>query len=415
MGVRAHLYLSDFAVGDSPWIRLLAVDGLGIVSAPSTAVQHTVTGVDLGDLDTEVSDAIDAANEAALKARNTTNMLNDPSFEANDPALWSLETGDVTNGTTTPRTGLRSLRLNSTSSAYTASKYGLVLEVDDGEQYLYSAYVRAVGAGATIDGGVTLAIEYGDDPSDLSSVDEVASSPEDSDDYTLFGAVWTVPAGARYARPVIVMSDETATNDYLLDDISFRGMIPNSLIVNGAITADKIGAGEVVAGKLAADSVAAANIQAGAVTAGKIAAGSVTAEEIAAATITGDLIAAGTITVLNLSADVGGQLNISANDTVSILVGQISGVAGDLDSTSSELQEMRTYYDFGPDGAIITNPDSPYQLKLSNDQIQMLELGNEVSYWNSGTLYVRSFVGDEVVLGNHKLEKYGTGTVVRLT
>jgi hypothetical protein len=209
------------------------------------------------------------------------------------------------------------------------------------------------------------------------------------------------------------MTDETATNDYLVDDMSFRMMIPNALIVDGAITADKIGAGEVVAGKLAADSVAAVNIQAEAVTAGKIAAASVTANEIAASTITGDNIAAGTITVTNLQSDVGGQLNIAGNDSVLILVGQIGDVNADLNETNSNFEEMRTYYDFGPDGAIISTPSSPFQLKLSADKIQMLELGNEVSYWNAGTMYVRSFVGEEVILGNHKLEKYGTGTVVR--
>lgn len=405
--------ISDLTVGDTYWVRLVAVDGLQVESDPSTAASITIVGVDIGDIDESIGDAIEAANEAARLARGTTNMLNDPSFEANDPTLWSIETADVSNVTTTPRTGTRALRVDSSSSSYVASRYGVPIEVVEGDQYLISAWIRALGSGASVEDGIAIVVEYSADGVTFSDYDDIALSPEVDSTYSQVTGVWVTPAGANYARIAFRVDDDGGTNSYLIDDVSMKMMIPNALIVDGAISADKIGAGEIIAGKLSADAVAASNIQAGAVVTEKLAAGAVTANEIAAETITGDNIAAGTISVTNLEAGIGGQLNISGNVTIVAQQEAIDGVQSDVDGVSGDLTEMRTYYDFGPDGAVISTPDSPFQLKLDNDRISMLELGNEVSYWNAGTMYVRSFVGEEVILGNHKLEKYGTGTVVR--
>ena len=82
-------------------------------------------------------------------------------------------------------------------------------------------------------------------------------------------------------------------------------------------------------------------------------------------------------------------------------------------NTASNLEEMQTFYSFGPDGAEISSPGSAHALALRNDSIAMLESGQVVSYWNAGTMYVTSLVGESVVLGNHQIVKYGTGTVVR--
>ncbi|MBG6106634.1 hypothetical protein [Frigoribacterium sp. CG_9.8] len=134
---------------------------------------------------------------------------------------------------------------------------------------------------------------------------------------------------------------------------------------------------------------------------------------ITAGTIGATSIVAGSLTVNELSPTVGRDLNLSANGTVTILAGQVAEVANGLSSTSSNLAAMQTFYSFGPTGAIISNPGSPFQLALKPDRIEMIESGAVVSYWNSGQLFVNSFVGTEVVLGNHKLEKLGSGTVVR--
>lgn len=240
--------------------------------------------------------------------------------------------------------------------------------------------------------------------------------------FTTLKLVATILDGVTAVRPRLAFA-LTGTMEAVIDTYSIRRINKGELIVDGGITAEKIavssilanhiGAGAVTAEKIAASAILAENISAGAVTAGKIAAASITASELAASSITADKVAAGAITATALSADVGGQLDISANNSVNILVGQIAGVQNELNGTSDNLEEMQTYYSFGAQGAVVSTPGSPFSLALRSDRIEMLENGNVVSYWNSGQMHVTSFEGEEVILGNHKLEKYNTGTVVR--
>ena len=93
------------------------------------------------------------------------------------------------------------------------------------------------------------------------------------------------------------------------------------LIVDGAVTADKIAANSVTAGKLAANAVTAGTIAANAVTAGTIAAGAVTAAQIAAGAITTDKLAVGTggnyLSNSDLSAGLTGWVPEYSNDGAS--------------------------------------------------------------------------------------------------
>jgi hypothetical protein len=134
---------------------------------------------------------------------------------------------------------------------------------------------------------------------------------------------------------------------------------------------------------------------------------------ITARTLGADQIVAGTITVNELSPTVGDNLNITANGSINFIAGRLEDITDGAQATSDSLDTMQTFYSFGSEGAVISSPNSPFQLALRPDRIDMLEQGASVSYWNSGQMFVRSFVGEEVVLGNHKLEKIGTGTVVR--
>jgi hypothetical protein len=110
---------------------------------------------------------------------------------------------------------------------------------------------------------------------------------------------------------------------------------------------------------------------------------------------------------------VGNDIDISANDTVTIIAGQAQAAQDSADANADNLSIMQTYYAFGSDGAVISKPGSPFSVALRSDRIEMLENGNVVSYWTSGQFYVNDMVGEKVILGNHQLEKYGNGTVVR--
>jgi hypothetical protein len=176
----------------------------------------------------------------------------------------------------------------------------------------------------------------------------------------------------------------------------------------GSITAGFLASERIDAGTIGADQIAA-----GAVTAEKMAAGAVVAGTVAANTITGNEIVAGSITVSELEAGIGGQLNLSANESITFLVGEVETAQGSANAVASELEDMRTVYDFSNDGATISAPDSPFAVAIRNDRIEMLEASVPVSTWNAGQMHVESIVVGEIELGNHKIEKYGTGTVFR--
>ena len=193
-----------------------------------------------------------------------------------------------------------------------------------------------------------------------------------------------------------------------------RRMNGGELIVDGTITGDKIQAEAIQAEHVAAGAIGAEQIQAHSISGEKIEANSITSNEIAAGAITATEIEAGSIGVNHVSPSFGDDLDLSANDTVTIIAGQLTDVRDTAEGAASDLEQMQTYYQFGPDGATISKPGSTFALALSNENIEMLENGNVVSYWNSGQMFVNSLVADEVILGNHKLEKYSTGTVVRV-
>jgi len=87
---------------------------------------------------------------------------------------------------------------------------------------------------------------------------------------TVSGTV-TVPAGARYmTMAVLIQATPGSTGSWHFRNIQVRRRNTGSLIVDGAITSDKIFANAVVAGKIATGAVNAAQIVAGAVTAEKL-------------------------------------------------------------------------------------------------------------------------------------------------
>lgn len=405
-----QLSVTGLTIGDEYWTRLRAVDGVGLISEPSVSVSHTVTGIDLGDLDESIQDAIDAATEAGRSAREQVNMLNDPSFELNTEEFWNYGTG-VTNVTTAPRSGERSLRLQTAGTESEVVRYTRTLPCDPGESYYFRFYLRP---DADYDpNALVLEVRSGETET-LTDVTVVATSGELLEDiYTAVSGSWTAPLDTFFFSPSIRSLTTASGEIYFIDDMRVYMMTDEATLVNGSIVTDKLAADAITAEKIAAGAVAAEKIAAGAITAEKMAADSVTANAIAAGSIEANKIAAGAVQTNHIAPDVGGQLDISANDTVQIIAGRVDGVEGQANDTQDNLDVMQTYYSFGPTGAVVSSPGSVFALALRNDRIEMLENGNVVSYWNSGQMYVPQFVGERVTLGNHQIEKYEDGTVVR--
>lgn len=344
------------------------------------------------------------------------NLIEDGSFEYSNISgvAWSLTSSNDVIENANPRTGSRSLRITTTTAARVCARTVGAFKVEAGQQFRVEAWVR-VTSGVMTPTGVTLRFAYGaTEASTITAGPDLTLIPEaTTTTYVIMGGVWTVPTGAKFARLDIVTRGTVAGVIYNVDDVAVYKMAEGKLIVDGAVTATKIAAQAIVTEHLSAGSVATPHLQAQAVTSEKVAADTITSNHIVAGAIKTNHVEAGAIKTSHISPEVGQELILEGNPTVTIIAGRIDGVEADTEATASELQTMRMYYDFTPEGAIISKPGSPFATRIDNDSIDMLENGNVISYWNSGTLYVNQLVGERVTLGNHQLAKFEGGTVVR--
>lgn len=405
-----NITVPKLTIGQKYWVYLVAVDGSNIPSANSAAASITIVGVDLGDLTANVTAAIDAAKAAGEAARSMINLLGDPSFEMNTNEYWTVN-APATNVTTTPRTGTRNLRLPGSATAYEALKYNKPIPCDPGDNIYFRFYVN-VNASASED-GLKIGVSYGATSALGSTIDIGPSGTPTPSIWQMVTASWTVPDGVFFYVPRLWISDSNTSAVYMVDDARIYVMTGEETLVNGAITTDKLAAGAVVAEKIQAESIATEHIQSESITGDKIQAETITGDKLVANAITANLIDAGAIQTLHLSPSVGDELDISANDAVTIISGNLDTIQTQVDGVNQAVSDMQTVYTFGPDGALITAAGQVYSLALQAGQIQILENGNIVSWWDSGTLNVKQFAGEVVTLGNHQLAKYNTGTVVR--
>ena len=124
------------------------------------------------------------------------------------------------------------------------------------------------------------------------------------------GTIYELHADTKFLAPSFLLNWEAAGGEIQIADVRLDERVASSLIVDGAVIADKIAAnavtaakisaGAVVAGKIAADAVTANEIAANAITTPKITAGAVVADKIAANAVTAEKITAGAITTSKL-------------------------------------------------------------------------------------------------------------------
>ena len=108
---------------------------------------------------------------------------------------------------------------------------------------------------------------------------------------------YTVPAGTDRLAVGLRLNNTTGTTVTIyVTGFVMRRMASGELIVDGAITAQKVAANAISAAKIAAGTITANEIASGAITTSKISASAVTANEIATNAITAAKIQAGSIT-----------------------------------------------------------------------------------------------------------------------
>jgi hypothetical protein len=365
---------------------------------------------------TITGDKVSAGTISTSKMMITSlaNLIDDGGFEYHTTAVpsWTLVAGS-TIGTTNPRTGTKSLSVigGVKIAATTISAF----RVEAGESYRLEAWVRLLAGTMNTSDGITLRISWGTTEASTPTISaDLAFTPDATTTTPLpVTGVWDVPAGAKFARLQIIQRDTDTAKTYIVDDVAVYKMGTGQLIVDGTITGDKIGAAEIVGRHIQAEAIDADKIQADSIAARHIQAEAVDAEKIAANAIQANHIDVGAIKTQHISSEVGQELNIENNTSINFVVGEVNAVRDAVEGTNEDLELMQTYYKFGPNGAEITKPGSVFALELKNDTINILENGNVVSFWNSGTLYVNQFVGERVSLGNHQLAKFEDGTVVR--
>ncbi len=213
-----------------------------------------------------------------------------PFTKRNSP--WSIDT-------TVYRTSKASYKFTGTAEANMTE---IVIPVNIGEE-IYAEFWYKTDSGWTCNTSNSK-LRFGSSSGGLLTQFAVSATAQTS--WTKVSGTYKVTnSTGPYISVSFNMSGTAAGKSIWIDDITIKKRTTGELIVDGAITTDK----------LAANSITAAKIASGAITADKIAAGAITSGTIAAGAITADKISAGAVTAAKLSVGNGGNLYATGYDT----------------------------------------------------------------------------------------------------
>lgn len=177
---------------------------------------------------------------------------------------------------------------------------------------------------------------------------------------------------------------------------------------------------------------------------------------IAAGTIKGVHVEANTLSVNHVEPSFGDDLNLSANESVTIIVGRqneqadqiadVSESVGEVQATAeaassaagtaqatangaataatsaaaaaanvgARLDQHQLYFKVEGDSAKIGRPNGSAELRLAPERIEMTQNAVVVSYWEGGVFVADEARLDSAQIGNHQFMAYGAGrTIVR--
>ncbi len=389
----------------------------------ATIQSAKIAALDAGKITTGSLDAARIAagsiSTAKLLVTSLGNYVLDPGFEYNTTQAWTLG-GGAANGTTNPRTGARALALPTAAAAYIGATQGAAFAVEPGDKLRVTFWVRTA-SGVSANNGVSVRFKYGSAEAGPWTDGANTYTPNGTGTtYTQIVGEYTVPAGASWVRPEIVCWDTAAGKTYYVDDVAIYKKASAELIVDGTITTANLNAAEIWANEAWLDVLRAGVIETSMVTAGfaqdleLTANGAITsiietqtAQAAGIAAAQSDASTAATVAGDAATTAAGAQAAADAAQAAAVEV----GVAHQ--ATAEALATVQTWFRVDADGAHVGRSDSAFQTHVEPDRFSITESGTVTTYWESGRMVVPSLVSDEVVLSNHKLEKYGDGTVVR--
>ena len=231
-----------------------------------------------------------------------TNLITNPDFTIDNGATGSSDGWVLANQATIAESpsnqeGKWGLALPPRDSGEPQAYFNQRITVKAGDEFHYSATFRASGTTPRSDHRIGFH-RYDADMNSVGSVNIATQTRTVTGPAELSGS-YKIPAGVSYIRPYIARSANTAQSGTTHVTIpNLRRKNNGELIVDGAITTNKIAAGSITAdsailANLAVTSAAIGNL---AVARGKIADLAVSAAKIANTTITNAQIANGTIT-----------------------------------------------------------------------------------------------------------------------
>ncbi|WP_317188240.1 hypothetical protein [Escherichia coli] len=344
--------------------NIINIKAGNITSGTIDAAKITVTNMDAANITAGIlnADRIGAKSISVDKMviGDTTNLCPNPDFEQEGGWFGTVTRIDSSNasvptGAPTKFVGRQTQRDGKGSDMFA---------VKQGDQFYISGYVASKNSnhGATIgiyffnkDGGAVAAMNSG-------------YKTKQNGQWQFHEGWITAPANAVKAYVWTQINEFKDFGEWFFTKIEVRRRMTGHLIVDGAISAQRLATNAVTAEKVAANAITADKIAANAVNANNIAAGSITADKIAAAGISADKITsgvidanrvqvrnlnAGNITSGTMSADriTGGTINANNTNIINLKAQNIAG--GTINADNVEISNGRVT--INKDGVTVTD------------------------------------------------------------
>ncbi|WP_193222140.1 hypothetical protein [Bacillus sp. B1-WWTP-T-0.5-Post-4] len=291
---------------------------------------------------------------------DTTNLCPNPDFEQDGGWFGTVDRIDSSNasvptGAPTKFVGKQTRRDGRGSDWF---------EVKQGDQFYISGYVASKNSAH----GATIGIYFFDKDSKAVAAMNSGYKTKQNGEWQFHEGWITAPNNAVKAYVWTQINAFENFGEWFFTKIEVRRRMTGHLIVDGAISAQRLAANAVTADKVAANAITADKIAANAVNASKIAAGSITTDKIAAAGITADKITSGIldankVQVRNLSAAVitsgtmsadritGGTINANNTNIINLKAQNIAG--GTINADNVEISNGRVT--INKDGVTVTD------------------------------------------------------------
>lgn len=291
-----------------------------------TLTDAVISNLNAGTITTGFLDAARIAASSIsvqkLLVSNFSNLVENGGFEYGDTAVppgWASLSAISAVSTEMPRTGAKSLKIIANGSTAVVATQAGAFAVDGvgaaAESYRVGAWVHNASAVSAFN-EIWLQVVWSTttEGGSYNGNQRVTVYPSGiaSGSWTYLEGVWKVPEAAKYAR-VRVVSVGAAGRVHYVDDITATKMSDASLIVDGAITTDKVFANAITTAKIATNAVTANEIAALTITANELAANAITTAKIAALAVDAGKIAANAITADKIEAGAITAVKIAAN------------------------------------------------------------------------------------------------------